>query len=206
MAKSTCEAAKKLPITFLRKQGYFRSSYISGTIRWTWNEEPSGSAGISVDANNGYVRCVYTRTSYWDGEKEDFDYMIRLTTTPCYFGGYRYWFICPLTKNGIYCGRRVGVLYLAGDWFGCRECYDLAYDSQQETHTGGWSFLGKVLRLEGKLYDDYVNMRVKYWKGAPTKRYRRWLRRSEYYDRAAPMLLGMQKRLLGIGDKGEEEL
>ncbi|MCA9947859.1 MAG: hypothetical protein KC449_30465, partial [Anaerolineales bacterium] len=53
----------------------------------------------------------------------------------CNFGGHRYWFICPLTANGRYCGRRVGKLYLApgSRYFACRHCQNLTYRSSQES-------------------------------------------------------------------------
>ena len=41
--------------------------------------------------------------------------------------------MCPIYCNGRYCGRRVAVLYAAGDLFACRDCYGLAYTSQQES-------------------------------------------------------------------------
>jgi hypothetical protein len=68
------------------------------------------------------------------GEKKDVDYGISLSTTPCNFGGFRYWFICPLERRGVPCGRRVGKLYLPpnGFYFGCRHCYNLTYRSCQE--------------------------------------------------------------------------
>jgi hypothetical protein len=31
------------------------------------------------------------------------------------------------------CGRRVAVLYMGGEYFACRHCYNLAYKSQRET-------------------------------------------------------------------------
>jgi hypothetical protein len=64
------------------------------------------------------------------------EYRVELTRTPCAYGGGRYWFLCPLTKDGVYCGNRVGKLYLPrrGRFFGCRECYDLTYESCQKSH------------------------------------------------------------------------
>ena len=193
MSKNTTEAAKDFPVSFLKKYGYLRPSYVSGTIRWTWHGEPSGSVGISVEATNMSVRCRYTQTS-WDGEKEDYDYYIRLTKTPCYFGGYRYWFICPLVVSGVPCRRRVGVLYLEGKWFGCRNCYALAYDTQKESHTSKWSHFGRVLTLESKLEEEWNAMRVKYWKGRPTKRYRKWLAKNQHFENITPSLLALHQR------------
>jgi len=45
-----------------------------------------------------------------------------------YFGGERAWFLCP--RPG--CGRRVAKLW-GGTMFYCRQCYNLAYESQNET-------------------------------------------------------------------------
>lgn len=51
---------------------------------------------------------------------------ILLETTPCNFGGKRYWFLGPG------CGERKGVLYCPVDrgLFYCQDCHDLAYKSQ----------------------------------------------------------------------------
>ena len=69
-----------------------------------------------------------------DGRKTSFREAIPLTKTRPNFGGQRWWFICPLTVNGVACGRRVRKLYLppGGQYFGCRNCYDLTYESAQE--------------------------------------------------------------------------
>jgi len=50
------------------------------------------------------------------------------------FGGVRWWFVCPLSVNGVECRKRVGKLYLPPrqKYFGCRHCYDLSYQSRQE--------------------------------------------------------------------------
>ena len=61
---------------------------------------------------------------------------IELTTTDCNYGRFRYWFVCPVVKDGVYCGNRCAKLYLppGGQYFGCRECYDLTYESCQKSH------------------------------------------------------------------------
>jgi hypothetical protein len=56
------------------------------------------------------------------------DVWLPLTRTACYFGGFRWWFICPS------CHKRVAILYkkyYAGDFL-CRQCHDLTYRSSQE--------------------------------------------------------------------------
>ena len=60
---------------------------------------------------------------------------LELTSTRCNFGGRRFWFVCPLTNNGIPCRRRAFTLHLppGGQYFGCRLCHRLTYRSSQ-TH------------------------------------------------------------------------
>ena len=49
-------------------------------------------------------------------------------------GGKRYWFSCPIVsaKKSV-CGRRTMKLYLSptSNYFGCRQCHDLAYRSAE---------------------------------------------------------------------------
>jgi hypothetical protein len=61
---------------------------------------------------------------------------VRLEMTPTQFGGRRWWFICPLIRNGVACNRRAGKLYSppGAKYFGCRQCFDLTYRSSQEAH------------------------------------------------------------------------
>lgn len=171
MSKYTCEAQKRLPISFLRAEGYLNvHSYRSGSINWSWRDEKTDSASIVVPYDNPHVQCKYTITDNWSGDSEHLDYQVKLLKTPCYFGGHRYWFACPK------CYSRVGVLYLVSRYFTCRRCNDLAYESQQETHTSDFSFfLGSIRRAWG-IEEAMDNLRVKFWKGRPTKRYKKLLR------------------------------
>lgn len=45
---------------------------------------------------------------------------VKVTTTPCYLGGYRYWFVCPI------CKRRCAILYP----YSCRVCRNGRYASE----------------------------------------------------------------------------
>ncbi|MFH1505328.1 MAG: hypothetical protein ABIH08_08115 [Candidatus Omnitrophota bacterium] len=133
----TVEESKSLSIQFLNKHRYFNGGIRSGGCNWSRNGEPTGSIGFTVSTLEGeeYIRFQYTQTDRDTGEKQELDYKVRLTWTPCHFGGRRWWFICPLVVNGIACNHRVGVLYLAGGkYFGCRHCYNLTYESCKESH------------------------------------------------------------------------
>ena len=123
-------------------------SWTSLTRSNTATGEKLSSIGFDVNlgADSGTARLHYTRRS----AGEAMDYHVNLTTTPLPWGGLRWWFICPLTANGRYCGRRVGKLYLppGGRYFGCRRCYDLTYTSCQESHKFD-SVLGEIGRPMG---------------------------------------------------------
>ena len=62
------------------------------------------------------------------------EYIISVDVTRPRIGGIRYWFRCPVERDGNPCGRRVKKLYLppGEQLFGCRYCHDLTYRSCQE--------------------------------------------------------------------------
>lgn len=202
MSKTEADSLKKISTAFLKKHDYF-SGWRSGTITWTsgWDESKS-SVGIEVStmSGNNYLRIHYTQTDRDTSEKKDFDYKIPLTTTPCRYGGVRYWFTCPWYKNGTYCGKRVATLYKNGDYFACRHCYDLTYDSRNLS--GFTKAFGSIVsfpeleRLEGEV-------KRQYYRGEPTKRYLRFLKKEEKANRAmigvARMLQKTERRVDKLG-------
>lgn len=105
----------------------------AGSFEWRrgWEDKPSSSVGyrLTVGPAAGTLRLLYSMKSLG----ADFDYTVRLVTTSCHLGGVRWWFVCPLVKNGAVCGRRVRKLYLCGRYFGCRRCHNLSYRSTQES-------------------------------------------------------------------------
>jgi len=134
-SRMTVEECKSISTKWLKDNGYF-CGFKWGGMRWTnYAGEETGSISfkVSVNDNTGYIQFQYTYTDYYTKEKTDLDYQVQLVSTPCNFGGKRWWFICPLVVNGRVCNRRVGVLYLGGGkYFGCRHCYDLTYRSCKE--------------------------------------------------------------------------
>ena len=173
--KTEADDVKKIETSFLKKHGYF-CGWKSGTITWTsgWSENKS-SVGIEVSVmnNENYLRIHYTQTDRDSGEKKAFDYRIPLTTTLCHFGGRRYWFTCPWYRNGIYCGRRVGVLYKDGDYFACRHCYDLTYNSRKQNRKYRYHPLFSILDIDQKIEKLEEKIRTPYYRGRPTKKQRR---------------------------------
>lgn len=133
--RNTVEESKKISITRLKKWGYLNDYERSGTLTYSRGGMQSGSIGIILDDDNTYLTLDYTQTNRYTGKTKHYHYKVNLTVTRCHFGGLRYWFVCPIVKNGKACNRRVGTLYLppGGGYFGCRHCHDLTYDDQK-TH------------------------------------------------------------------------
>jgi len=183
MARAVAESTNRLSVFFLKKHGYLpqgKSRSYGGT-KWTrgdWENNINfwvNTGDSESEAMGGsYVELIYTVTVRWSGEKIDMRYKVPLVTTPCNYGGRRYWFVCPLSKNGIYCGRRVGVIYSVDKWFGCRYCADIAYQTQFE---GGAFRVGSV--TEPDVEKAYNELKQKYYNGKPTRRYKRYLRLRE---------------------------
>jgi hypothetical protein len=150
--KDTVDESTELSIYKLKEFGLL-VGICSTTLTWTSSfSGHKSSVGIYVNIIDEpiHIKLNYTVTDRGSGEKIDYDYKIQLTTTPCNLGGVRYWFICPLSKNGVYCGRRVGKLYHAPgvNYFGCRHCYDLSYESRNEPRLARFGGIGYPLKIE----------------------------------------------------------
>jgi hypothetical protein len=185
MSKSEVEWCKKIEIWWLlRDMSIHGTTYKNTTISWGENGS-RGSVGTDVSIlDEKYVRFHYTQTDNTTGEKKDFNYKVQLIETPCHFGGTRFWFLCSLYKSGKYCGRRVGVLYKDGDYFGCRYCYDLTYSSRNVTKNYRYYPLFKVIELEDKI-EKLHKKTVKYThNGRPTKKRRKLEKLYEQTNRA----------------------
>ena len=163
---------------FLNQHGYFKHSQ-SGTMTWTRNDfggETSSNISIATilsKTESSEIRLLYSQTDRDTGQKKDFDYTIPLVTTPCNYGGLRYWFICPWYKNKVYCGRRVGSLYKGSDYFACRHCNNLAYKVQNENRKGQFYFFGKIFDIDNKVDELSKQIKRPYYGGKPTKKQQR---------------------------------
>ncbi len=134
--RATVEECLTLDTSWLNRHEYF-CDYKRGTVSWTNGcGETFSSIAIEVskESYGGFVRLQYTTGHSASNSKQAMDYRIRLEETRCQYGGVRYWFLCPLTVKGKFCGKRVGKIYLppGGAYFGCRHCYDLTYRCQKE--------------------------------------------------------------------------
>lgn len=199
MSKQQAEWSNSFKIFWLKKNGYLNKNcrYQSGGIKWTHGSGSESSIGFSVIKDDwgtaeekAYVRLQYTHGSV---EKENMDYKVELTTTPCRYGGKRYWFICPLSKNRMYCGRRVGVLFCIGKWFGCRHCGEIAYAKQMEGGKHRWNGVS-VSDIE----KAEKEVRRMYYRGKPTRKYRRYLRLSDKFEYGYFMMMKRLGNLYGL--------
>jgi len=133
--KAEVEDYCKLDIRWLNQNGYLRNFYI-GHLQIG----PNCKVGIetSVFDDTKYARIWYDQTDR-KGKQRSFNEKIFIETTPCRFGGERYWFICPRDLSGLdFCGRRVAVLYLTDNFFGCRHCLNLTYQSRNYGRNPGY--------------------------------------------------------------------
>jgi hypothetical protein len=172
MSKTEVEWTNRIEIWWLLRDMKGRI-WKDGSIQWGDNGDRGRiSYQLSLSDDSPYLRLYYTHTS-WGDEKTDVDYKIYLVKTPCHFGGYRYWFKCGLYKNGVYCGRRVGVVYLDGKFFGCRHCHDLTYSSRNVNTRHALHPLFRTLDIEMKLEKLYPKVKRRTYKGRFTKKQRK---------------------------------
>jgi hypothetical protein len=134
--KGAVDYSRVLSIKMLRVNGFFDCDTV-GRIEW-------------VNAAGEIVCCVEVETLLGaDADKtpavvlksevlsaRGLEQRIKLTKTACNYGGFRWWFECPVVKDGVYCGNRSSKLYLPQGqlYFGCRACHDLTYESCQKSH------------------------------------------------------------------------
>jgi len=93
-------------------------------LTWSRNGETTGSIKLQSKTDRVILRYRHRR---FDEPWEEQEYPVTLEWTPCNYGGTRVWFRCPTRA----CGRRVAILYGSGI-FACRQCHQLAYESQRE--------------------------------------------------------------------------
>jgi hypothetical protein len=132
--KRVVESCTAIDTADLNRWGLLRAGAgRAGSLEWrrAGEKEPVASVGyaLGVQGSAGTLRLRYQVGQ----PAQHCDYAVRLVTTSCHLGGVRWWFVCPLVKNGIACGRRVRKLYLCGKYFGCRRCHNLTYRSTQES-------------------------------------------------------------------------
>jgi len=132
-------------------------AYGGGSLQW--NNSRTGKAianiGVYFDSRGHAPKLTldYQVTPY-SGQPQSMKYDIEFTSTPCHYGGVRWWFVCPNQT----CHRRVGCLYKPPNslHFCCRHCHKLTYTSSQEAHK--YDSLGRSLGIDFTAFDRAMKL------------------------------------------------
>ena len=144
--RRTCEGCRSIDVRRWHRERRLKAGqYFS----WSWTHLGEPSGGISVRTEANAMVLMYRVQQWQDKQWKSVEQRVPITWTACHLGGQRPWFICPVCSGGRYCGRRVALLYCAGELFACRHCYGLVYASQGEAlgHRG----LGKARKIRMQL-------------------------------------------------------
>ena len=196
----------KLSVSDLRKRGFFRG-IVYGDIPmledWSLADQiDSFFAYEPVNPEDKVKPYIVNRGTYYvyvstwnknasymlisyvslqpNGEQKQFGYCVDLVTTPCRYGGLRFWFRCPLLVNGQPCGKRVAKLYKVGNYFGCRDCHNLTYRSR--SLSGRYEKLGIINMALVNAAGNPRKWRL--YRGKPTRQNIRAMKMIERFNQA----------------------
>ena len=161
--KPTAEESLGLSVYNLKRRGMLTGHT---AVEITWVSSGSGkesTVSVIVEiTDDPHVTLIYSLTDR-EGNKTDYNYEVSLLTTPCTYGGVRYWFACPV------CHERVGVLYLAPGnvYFMCRHCNNITYHSRNRCRIESF---GHTSRQIEKLQTEIKRWT---WRGRPTRKVRK---------------------------------
>ncbi len=195
--RSTTEAAKRIELAWLRKHNYLDGMNHVG-LSWSYNGSPSGNIRVIIDTRETpSIEFDYKVKPWGEEEWKEIKYSFSMESISCCFGGKKWFFICGLYKNNIYCGKRVRNLYKAGDYFGCRACANLSYESCNESKK--YRGLFKVLMQDSKAEEYYIkNVKRQFYRGKVTKKYKRYLKIGEGYSERDVLL--MEQEILAVNN------
>ncbi|MBP9750409.1 MAG: hypothetical protein KBC95_01035, partial [Candidatus Peribacteraceae bacterium] len=165
------DSSRSLSMQDLKRMRFFEGKGICNQkISWSKNSERTASVTATTTlqgAEGGFLQLGYTSRDRRSGEVHEMDYRVSLTSVPCRFGGRKWYYRCP--NKG--CQRRCRVLYSYREFFICRRCTGLWYDSQTYT-VDRYRVLNNLFKAERL---EQVNNR-RYYRGKPTRWYRRYLK------------------------------
>lgn len=180
MAVGTTQAAKRVDLTWLRTRGFFPrgGGIVEGSIQWSSYGKTTGDIRVFLNTlANPSIRLQYkTRDRFSNDDWKSFDYHLPLERISCRYGGYKWFVRCQIFKNGAFCGRRVRVLYCLGNYFGCRHCGSLTYDSSRL----GGRYKGFLSAVD--VDNMFEKVKRTHYGGKPTKKYLRYLKSEEKFE------------------------
>lgn len=147
----------------------------AGPMVWTWKKHGEAApwarvlVTLRLDHWRGEARLQFN-VDHWSRPTGPQDQTVQMETTPCRFGGRRWWWLCPATM------RRCSTLYLpnGGTLFLSRGrgAYRLAYASQSASAMDRSH--ARLARLHRKMGGDYDNP------DAPPPPRPKWMRHQTY--------------------------
>lgn len=178
-ARDTVNQRKRIELDWLKKHNYL-TGLSRGSLSWNYNEKPVGNINVFVDtySETPSIRLMYNVRKNKEEEYREIDYSVPLESVPCRYGGKKWFFRCSLHKNGVQCNKRVRILYDTGDYFGCRTCADLSYESCNKTKSLYFDAF-YVVAKQWDADDWYIkHVKRKFYRGKPTKKYFKYLKMS----------------------------
>ena len=139
---------QRLDMQKLNRMGVFRGQPNKlWTSTLTYGNREYGSIWFYlIEDSDGPValRLNYKISNNYSEEKTGYDYEVSLVSTPCFFGGKRFWFVCPW-QTGQNCVRQCRIIYLTpyNSRFACRECCALTYECRQKHRDFYFEYLEK---------------------------------------------------------------
>lgn len=173
-----------------KSAGYWRDcvdDYLSISINkfmWRWSFKKGAYPKWKITRSRGWeVTSTMWYTMRNDDQRIDFDFIgtnwitwekndyvrsINLVTTECNYGWFKYRFLCPKCLGKKWC------LYMKNFSFACRKCLNLCYEYEKRSKKS--RFYDKIIPHTYEAEKLYKTIKYKYWKGKPTRKYRRYLR------------------------------
>jgi hypothetical protein len=167
----TClEQGLKLDINELRRRGFVRPEVTSGLISWkhTHNDEDIAMGGIIASIGREYEGWLRIQIG-------NLDQIIALVPRPRHFGGYQWYFLCPLIK------RRASVLWLlpGGGLFRSRQAWGRVAYASQFLNPDNRAHIGKA-KIKSRLIAD---LDPDEWDLPPKPKWMRWHTYNRYVVR-----------------------
>lgn len=169
--KQTTDDLLQLSVASLKRLGYLRENAIAnGGLSWkrtySWGDTKEIASVMCTSKFIGEKRTITLAYTY--NGKDAVSLEIPIIYSNPYFGGKRYWFLCPR------CGRKVAFLY-GGKQFWCRHCHNLSYPTQQI------GYVGRMFERSGKYQRKVLKDGCrKRWLHYSTLE--KYLDKSEYYE------------------------
>ncbi len=127
----TCESCDAIDVRQLHREGRLTETQ-SFLLKWTSNGAPSGFVVVRTEP----YKAIFSYIASSDGSNlKKIEQKVPIVWSTCALGGRRPWFRCQGDGTRRHCGRRVAILYAAGEIFACRHCHGLAYATQQQSPT-----------------------------------------------------------------------